>query len=165
MHHIHMGPHKLMHLLPKLGPHHSFWYIQQVCMWVLLTITTTYTTWAPLVTSQNMSNASQILEQQCIWHTYLRYQTRSKTNSSHFTINGVHKERKSSPTVTRNSCTWYGSSCSMTSSSMPPPMAWLCTAWMELSNRCIHASWPIRQITPRSMYFLLFLYIVTHCPL
>jgi len=93
-----------------------------------------------LVTSQNMSDASQILEQQCIWHTYLRYQTRSKTNSSHFTINGVHKKRKSSPTVAGNSCTRYGSSCLMMSSSMPPPMAWLCTAWTELSDGCIHAS-------------------------
>jgi len=46
MHHIHMGPHKLMHLLPKLGPHCSFRYTQQVCTWVLPTTTTTYTTWA-----------------------------------------------------------------------------------------------------------------------
>jgi len=46
MHHIHMGPHKLMHLLPKLGPHRSFQYTRQVCTWVLPTTTTTYTTWA-----------------------------------------------------------------------------------------------------------------------
>ena len=84
---------------------------------------------------------------------------------SHFTINGEHNKRMFLCTVGRNSCIQYGRSCSMTTLFMPPHMEWLCAAMMELSDRCIHTSLPIWQITLRRSYLVMFLYILAHHPL
>ena len=48
--HLFNGPYKLMHLLLKMGQCHFFQYIRVVCMWVLLTTTIIYATWAHVLT-------------------------------------------------------------------------------------------------------------------
>ena len=57
---ISMGPYKLMHFLPKVGPHWFFRCTGPICKWVLPTTTTKYTTWAPMhaCETQHVTNAT-----------------------------------------------------------------------------------------------------------
>jgi hypothetical protein len=107
------------------------------------------------VISPNIPDPSQLLVQQSIWHTYPHYLTHSMTSSSHSIISGALNKVTFLPIVNENSCMQYGSSSSIMTSFMHTPMGWLCDPWMESSNGCIHASWPIQQITVRSTYFTL----------